>query len=170
MTTGNAIPYGAAMYWMNSDPSDGVAWSGTVGTNVGVVTCGGVTHNDISVVVIDRDSSGVPTNDDKAVEATVSWSSDDANAVDPTGTGAPACAAGSISLEIRNWDSTVSDGTDTLDLAFKCMVCADNTACSDDTSAGLETFGDVADGSVYAAVNDDDATAAGTVNLAATGT
>lgn len=65
MTTGNAIPYGAALYWMDS--TDTSSWSGNVGTDVGVVTCGGATHNDISVVVIDNDSSGVPVNDDKAV-------------------------------------------------------------------------------------------------------
>jgi hypothetical protein len=111
MTTGNAIPYDSAMYWMNSDPSDGVAWDGTVGTAVGVVTCGGATHDAQTVVVINRDSSGVPTNDDKAVEATVSWSGPALD--DPTGTGVPACAAGSVSLLIRNWDSTVSANTET---------------------------------------------------------
>jgi hypothetical protein len=51
MTTGNAIPGGAVLTWMNSEDTN--TWSGNVGTNVGEVTCGGVTHTDVNVVVND---------------------------------------------------------------------------------------------------------------------
>jgi hypothetical protein len=51
------------------------------------------------------------------------------------------------------------------------MVCADNTACSGDATSGLELLTDASTSSVYAAVAADEVTtAAGTVNLAATGT
>lgn len=49
-----------------------------------------------------------------------------------------------------------------------CMVCADNTNC--DVAGGLASLTDVATAAVYAAVNAVDATATGTVNLAASGT
>lgn len=50
MTTGNALPGGAVLNWMNS-AGDASTWAGSVGTNVGVVTCGTVTHTDVDVAV-----------------------------------------------------------------------------------------------------------------------
>lgn len=53
MTTGNAIPGAAVLNWMNSVDADTNSWSGNVGTDVGVVTCGAATHDDVDVVVDD---------------------------------------------------------------------------------------------------------------------
>jgi hypothetical protein len=50
MTTGNAIPGAAVLNWMNSE-SDSNTWAGNVGTDVGEVTCGGVTLSDVAVSV-----------------------------------------------------------------------------------------------------------------------
>jgi len=50
MTTGNAIPGAAVLNWMNSEANTNT-WAGNVGTDVGVVTCGGDTHNDVDVSV-----------------------------------------------------------------------------------------------------------------------
>lgn len=55
MTTGNAIPGAAVMNWMNSVDTN--TWSGNVGTEVGQVTCGGVTHDDVAVVVDDTEKA-----------------------------------------------------------------------------------------------------------------
>lgn len=98
---------GAELTWVNQG-TDGTTgayeWKGTTGTNSGLVTCGANTYT-VAVTVATV-----------ALKAVVGTATTD---------GVPACAAGAISLDVRNWDSTAS--ADSYTMTFVCMVCGDST-------------------------------------------